>query len=127
MFRDQHIQQLGFVRFVEIAAAGRAFRLCATEFCGGIDGEQLFDDHTLLNGRLEFVVDNVQFVEGALREVVRQITADIDGMFEAELVEDTGPFLTDVPGPTAEIVTPFAADNAQVDLKPTALTLPDKL
>ena len=74
-----------------------------------------------MDRRLKFVVNNVEFIERALDKMVGEIAADVDRMFETELVEDASPFLPDRPGTATEIVTALATDNAEIDLSVPAL------
>src|SRR6187431_176362 len=92
MLWDQGFEQFGFIRLVEVASAGRAFSLPRAEFSLDIHWKKLFDDDALLNGGLELVVDDVQLIEGALHEMVCEISPDVDGVFKTQFVEHPGPF-----------------------------------
>jgi len=95
--KNRRFEQFGFIRLVEVASAGRAFTLPRAEFSLDIHWKKLFDDDALLDGGLELVVDDVQLIEGALHEMVGEISPDVDGVFKTQFVEHPGPFLSDRP------------------------------
>ena len=83
MFRDQGCQQLRLFRFVEIAPTQETFTGSRTELLLSVDREEFLDNDPLLNGRLEFIVDDIEFVECAFDKIIREVATDIDGMLEA--------------------------------------------